>query len=305
MKKMLFIGIMCLGAYVLKAQQIYSNRVDQYLYNPSLGANTDALKLQAVYRSELGAFVGHPENYLLCGSTPLKDQRVGMGFKVAGSKIGFFAATDAEATFIYRFPISTKENPSKVSFGLSGTWTNYKIDREQIKMINPIDPVYMGDIQNASGFNANVGVSLYQQDVYHIGIAGYQLVPAKFQFNDVYAFSNQRPMFFVLTGGYVFNFENENLNKFDLALDAVAIATQKGLYQYKGMATVRYDKQVWLGGGFTSYKTFAWSMGLNFQNMSFAYSYGRQMNALAGLDRSRIHEIVLTLLLKTSKSSKQ
>lgn len=294
--------IICLALLVLAGkgygQKIWSNPMGQYTYNAAGAAMNDLSDITTSYYNTYGSANNNPVGFLVMGSASFPNDKIAAGFKLSTESGGVLKNTSAEATFVYRFPVTKS---AKLAFGLSGVFNQLGIVRDRVNAQHPDDPILQGA---QSGFwgDANFGVSFYETNKYYAGIGVNNLMGGQTSWL-VTDFTNRTGRLYSLSGMYTFN-----VMKGDGRLELSGVA----LSHLKGDPSINYDltarmimkKSFWVGTGYTP-NAIKVLCGLYFQNFSVGYSGGIGMGDITKYTYAfPRHELFLRLEINNSKSSR-
>ncbi|MBI1306511.1 MAG: type IX secretion system membrane protein PorP/SprF [Bacteroidetes bacterium] len=160
MKKLIILAaVAVLGITGAIAQQVplYSHfYYNQFLYNPSLAGTKPFGQLFLVNRNQWNSIPGAPRTQALTVDGPLKNNKVGIGLGVYHDQAGIFNITGAQAA--YRYSLDFGKN-RMLSFGLGLGVLNNRLDLNDVKVKDVLDPDIYNAYQSATGFDANIGLN--------------------------------------------------------------------------------------------------------------------------------------------------
>ena len=124
------IAFILLGSWMSIAQQL--PQFTQYMYNtisinPAYAGSRETLSVVGLHRSQWVGLEGGPTTQTLSIHTPMRNERVGLGFSFINDELGYQNFSYLYADFSYTIP--TGEN-SKLAFGLKAGFTGYSLDAE-------------------------------------------------------------------------------------------------------------------------------------------------------------------------------
>ncbi|RZK38444.1 MAG: type IX secretion system membrane protein PorP/SprF [Pedobacter sp.] len=129
---------------------------NEYLMNPAIAGREKLVKLSLGYRKQLSSFEGAPQNQFLAADYGF-DEKSGIGLKFNNDKAGLLRQTSVALTYAYHLPLNEED---KLSFGLSGTFTNDRLNDGAL--IGDNDDVDVMDVnQRKTYFDSDFGV-VYQ-----------------------------------------------------------------------------------------------------------------------------------------------
>ncbi|MEY4903405.1 MAG: hypothetical protein RLZZ292_1220 [Bacteroidota bacterium] len=124
-------------------------------FNPAYAGSNEHLSLGLLARNQWYGFKGAPESYSLTVHTPMKNERVGLGFAMVHDQIGPTRTTGANVSYSYRIPVG--KNGAKLSIGLQGGFQNYYADFSDVETEIKVDPAFT----NRNITKPNFGAGLY------------------------------------------------------------------------------------------------------------------------------------------------
>lgn len=160
MKKLILsLAVLC-SAFVVNAQQ--DPMFTKYLfnplyYNPAVAGSNDALSLTLLHRQQWLGIEGAPMTQSFTAHTPLRNEKVSLGFSGYLDQIGITRQIGLYGSFAYRFPITKK---LKLSLGVQGGVLNWRSDYND-PSFNPSrvgDPNFVGQ---PSTWLPNFGAGMY------------------------------------------------------------------------------------------------------------------------------------------------
>ncbi len=159
------IAIFCTAALLIlfytekiSAQQdpMYVQYIDNLLIvNPGFAGSKPDGKILLVSRDQWVSVPGAPVTRSLSYNTPMKNNKVGLGFSVMNDKIGPQQQTGVYFDYSYFLNVS---ETYRLGMGLKGGVSFYRAALSELDPINP-DPVFSKDIYK--NFLPNLGVGLY------------------------------------------------------------------------------------------------------------------------------------------------
>jgi type IX secretion system PorP/SprF family membrane protein len=153
------VTLLMLGALVAQAQQdpmFTKYFFNSLVFNPAYAGSRDHLTMNLLHRTQWAGFEGAPSTQSLTVHTPLKSERVGIGFSVVNDKIGPTNSLNANAAYAYRIPIGKK---GKLSVGLQAGLNNWRADFNKLNYVEGGDPAYAE--RNPNSWRPNIGAGVY------------------------------------------------------------------------------------------------------------------------------------------------
>lgn len=175
----LFFISFLLSIATAKAQQdpIFSNyHFNALIFNPAYAGSNEHLALQLAHRHQWLGFDGAPVTQTLTAHTPLKNERVGLGFALVNDQAGAGGKTDMAVSYAYRMQVGAQKK-FKLSMGLQAGVGNWRNRLAQITVEHSDDPSFQ---QNLSRWLPNFGAGLYlYSERFYVGLS----CPRFFQHN--------------------------------------------------------------------------------------------------------------------------
>ncbi len=198
----------------------------QYMFNtisinPAYAGSREKLNLTALHRNQWAGLAGNPRTSTFSIHSPLRNDKVGLGFTYISDQLGFENTNYVYGDFSYTIPISFDTN---LSFGLKGGFTNYTRSE-----IDPLDPgaglinnwvpnvgagIYVSSDRWYTGISAprffetnfNEGEFIGVENISFYAIAGYVMdisLDFKFRPSVITKFTNGAPATYDLTAGFL------------------------------------------------------------------------------------------------------
>lgn len=127
----------------------------QYMFNtisvnPAYAGSRETMNLTALHRNQWAGLDGNPRTSTFSFHTPMNNERVGLGISYITDQLGFESTNYVYGDFSYTIPVSYN---AKLSFGLKGGFTNYKLENPDIN-----DPFFNA---NFNSWKPNFGAGVY------------------------------------------------------------------------------------------------------------------------------------------------
>ena len=314
-----------LNAFSQQLPHFSQYMLNGFLVNPALAGSENYGDVKTGYRNQWAGIEGAPESYYLTVHMPIgkmnlnttatsvpyrgrtgsrvllqnytKKETVqpqphhGAGFTVTTDKAGALKRTDVGLTYAYHLPL-TKE--LKMSAGLSGGMSVYKVDEQGLQLTDPNDPTFIGGNYNRVKPNITAGVLLYTKQFF-IGTSSTQLLQDELstRFNDEDNHLASSRAHHYLMGGYKV-VVTPKLSVLPSVM--VKYASPAPTSVDVNLKLLYYDK-VWLGGSYRQNSTPVILGGVNLSNLlqvGYAYDVPAQ-----GMDKigGGAHEVVLGILV--------
>ncbi|MBI5917203.1 MAG: type IX secretion system membrane protein PorP/SprF [Bacteroidetes bacterium] len=200
MKKTLtFVSLLLLlgqSAFAQQEPMFTKYMFNSLVFNPGYAGSKEYLSLGLLHRTQWYEIDGAPITQSLTAHTPLRNERVGVGFSVVNDIIGPTRTTGANLAYAYRIPFGK----FKLSIGLQAGVENYKADWTSLNIEDP-DPVFQ---ENVNKILPNFGMGLYFYNKnFYFGVSSPHLVEYDLRNNaDVGTgiYARQVRHFYLMTG---------------------------------------------------------------------------------------------------------
>jgi len=237
----LILIVVTIGAIPSMAQQL--PQFTQYMYNtiainPAYAGSRETLAIVGLHRSQWAGFPGAPTTQTLSVHSPLRNEKIGLGFSLINDELGF-------ENFVYMygdFSYTIKLNEiSKLAFGLKAGFTSFGVDNELYtsNSDNSSDQL-LGAIDNRWIPNVGAGV-MWMWERGYLGLSAPRLINNNYTKDG--SFKVLERVGYYLTGGYVFDIGYTTKFKpafMIKATNGAAISTDVG-------ANFLFFEKLWLG----------------------------------------------------------
>jgi type IX secretion system PorP/SprF family membrane protein len=283
---LVFQGIICFGQnYIFQNQHYFK----PYLINPALAGANRSGNAMLVYSKRLIGFENAPNSQLLSIDYPFPKNQIGLGINGFKDQNGAVSFVGMESTFAYHIEnVERGSNKpiSGLSFGISATYNQYRIDRLGLLAGNVDNNLFTDDTKFFNAYpNANVGFHFHSHG-FHLGISAYNIIP---QVNDLFRDENDvRNAFLTFISSGVKLKVSENIE----ITPSVLLRTQQSAdYQLDMMVDVTFNLP---GGAYFSvapvYRNYEYavfsksrSVGMNAMVSKYPFTAGYQFDI--GLSR--------------------
>ncbi len=152
---LIFVFAMVLQHNMVNAQQ--DAQFTKYMFvplvfNPAYAGTRDHLAINLLHRSQWVGVNGAPTTQALTLHSPLKNEKVGLGFTALNDAIGANKSLDFNGHYAYHIPFGK----SKLSVGVNAGIKNWNFDASKITTQNPGDQPFT----SYSAWKPNFGVGL-------------------------------------------------------------------------------------------------------------------------------------------------
>ncbi len=164
-----------IGATTLSAQtdaMFTKYTFNSLVYNPAYAGYYDHMYISALYRNQWTGVDEAPVTQTLTLHTPLKNNRVGVGFHILNDAIGPIEETRAFAAYSYKIPLG---GDKKLAIGIQGGASFRRGDRNKITLENQADPSFsdIGDNLLLPNFGAGI---MYYTNKFYFGVSSPSLI---------------------------------------------------------------------------------------------------------------------------------
>jgi type IX secretion system PorP/SprF family membrane protein len=201
------LGFLCFGivlaiTHAADAQQVplYSQyMMNKFLLNPAVAGSEGYTAFNLTAREQWVGFKDAPKTHAVSAQTRVlrnsfiskssairkrrrsstRSGKVGLGAYVFNDQTGLIIRTGFQATYAYHIFMGK----GQLSFGLSGTAYQFRVNQEKIRIYEPSDELYLN--LNASMIIPDANVGIYYSDPrLYIGLSASQLFQASLKFGD-------------------------------------------------------------------------------------------------------------------------
>ena len=144
-------------------------------YNPAYAGAKDHLAIGLLYRNQWWGIDGAPVTQTFTIHTPLKNERVGVGFSAYNDVIGPTNQMGANFSYAYRIPMGNG-GKGKLAIGLQGGVTNWRADWSKLNLADTNPDEAFSEVQPSYWLpNFGAGIYYYTRNFY-IGFASPHLI---------------------------------------------------------------------------------------------------------------------------------
>jgi type IX secretion system PorP/SprF family membrane protein len=265
-----------LGALLLsgiRAEAQFEPQFTQYMFNemfinPAYAGSREHLAMTAVYRNQWVGLDGAPKTQTFSAHTPLKNEKIGIGFNIMNESIGVTKDLSFFGNYSYRVPMKN----GFFSLGLSAGLINHTERLLDVKTQDLNDNSFIGTPQ-VTVPNAGFGSYYYSRNFY-VGLSIPRMLQNRVDANTGKASNNVNMNYwhYYLMGGYVHPLNDNIKLKPTFMVKAVSgapVIADVGLHAL-------FNEAFWLG---VSYRTGdSWAAIASFQithqlRMGYSYDY--------------------------------
>lgn len=315
---------LCLKVFSQQVPNFSQYMLNGFLMNPALAGSENYGEVKTGYRNQWVGVEGAPKSYYLTAHMPLGKMNVnttansvpfkgragsrtlfqnytkrdvvkaqphhGVGFTAITDKAGALKRSDFGLTYAYHLPL-TRE--LKMSAGLSGGVSVYRVDGEGLRLTDPNDPTFIGGNYNRVKPNITAGALLYSKRFF-IGSSSTQILQDELSTR----FSKEghgvsTRVHHYLMGGYKIIFTPKLSMLPSLLLKYASPAPTSVDLNMK----LLYNDMAWVGGSYRQHNAFVILGGVNVNSLlQVGYAYDV---ATSGIGRigGGAHEVVLGILV--------
>ena len=170
-KTLTLLALLMMGTSIVSAQQdpMFTNYMFNALtFNPAYAGSNGHMVINALHRSQWVGIEGAPTTQTFTIHSPLKNERVGVGFSFVNDKIGATNSMNFNGAYAYRIPVGK----GHLAIGLQASMNNWRADWNKLTYADgqPNDPAFAGANPNAWKFNFGTGI-YYSTKRFYTGIA--------------------------------------------------------------------------------------------------------------------------------------
>ena len=304
MKKIaLFFVSICLGAtsYSQQLPQITQHMINNYAINPAVSGMYDYYQVKTTIRNQWVGITDAPRTTVL-SIYGKKSERVGLGGLVFNDQTGPTSRVGGSASYTYSFPLTRSV---KMSFALSGGFTQFKITKQGLNILNLNDRILLGGDVVRSAPDATFGFNMYGNKWY-LGAAIPQLLSVNLNlmsddytriYNEV-SQANLERHFYVL-GAYKHSFNPFWSIEPSLLLKSVKAAPLQADFGVK----TTYDDRLWFGMDYRNNGEMAVLLGYSIkERYLIGYSYDIPSSDMS-VSSSGSHEFMIGIRFLAANES--
>ncbi len=294
----------------LYAQQkpvISQYMTDKYIVNPAFAGNSGYSVINLTARQQYMNFYHSPRTFLLSAQTRLLDdswilkalqvrkkttkksrnRNVGLGGYIYNDRNGIINRTGLQITYAYHINFNNKY---QLSFGLSGSGFQYKLDDSEATLINQDDPLLLANKKTFFVPDANAGIYLSGQGLY-TGISVTELFGSYFKLGKTTLenYKTLRHLYFI--SGYKFAASQSIILE-----PSLLIRTSVRNFQADISTRIFYTKDYWIGLTYRTNNTIVAMVGLQVDGIYFGYAYDAALSAIRNYSGGS-HEVMVGIKL--------
>lgn len=299
----------CLTSQGSLGQQlpVYSQyMMNKFLINPAVAGSEGYTSVNLTSRKQWLGIKEAPLTFAASGQTRLQKNssrgrsrggrpgnrlgRVGLGGYVFNDKHGLVSRSGLQLTYAYHIPFDR----SQLSFGLSGTFWQFRLDRASARLFDPDDELF-NSMDNALFIpDANLGV-YYSDERFFAGFSADQLFQSTFKFGGKGYDQYKLYRHFYLMGGYNFMVsDNVVIEPTVLLKTSQQLSVQMDL-----TANVYFIENYWAGISYRTPSTLVLMGGVRVDKFYFGYAFDFSFNSIMYHSYGS-HEILIAMKLGES-----
>ena len=297
MKRIFIISVFLLGILSYKSQQIALH--SQYLYNnfainPAVAGTKSYAPLSISFRRQWMGIDEAPVTQNLMYHTYIGDN-MGLGGHIFNDASGPTRRSGISTTYAYNIKTSKR---TKLSFGVSGSLTQFSIDRDRLITEIPGDVAVMNSNSQLIT-DCNIGI-YWSGERHFIGLSSFNLFENK---TNLLALTtpvvNQLNRIFYINGGY--NFKIGAL--LELQPSTVMRIMADNILQIDGNLKLTIKNAYSIGLSYRNNDALSFMGGINFGTTTIGYAYDLGISKIKTYNEGT-HEVFLSFKLNKNEQSK-
>lgn len=124
--------------------------------NPAYTGSTEQMQVVGVFRKQWLSMPGSPQTSTLSFHSPLKNEKMGLGFSFINDRLGEMQTTGFQATYAYKL----KLQKTTLSFGLQAGLRNFIVNLANVKLA-PVNQYDVAFSNNSSVWSFNYGAGVF------------------------------------------------------------------------------------------------------------------------------------------------
>ena len=262
----LYMGVSAQGANTYMPTNLYM--FNTLMVNPAYAGIKESFSFSAMYSKWWMGWEGHNDMQVVTGHTPLKNNKIALGFQVENQRFGLRNYTNAYLIYNYRIEIGG----GKLGMGLRAGGNYFLNDLSGADLPQPGDNAFTND-QPLIMPNFGTGVYYFSNRMY----AGLSVPAFFFPKRNARGFeTNFYDYNFTFVGGFLLRFSDQFKIKPSVYVQYVPREPFESMVYHINTSFVLFNDMIWLGG---SYKSNDGLVGiLEFQvtkqiRMGYAYEF--------------------------------
>lgn len=278
-------------------------RENSFILNPAIAGSEDHAIASFTYREQWTSMADRPRTSSVNFHSPIYRYNFGLGGQIIYDRTGPTSLTGATFTYAYhikfyklnpfRFPTWVRN--SVLSFGLSASIYQYRLETTDLILDQPNDLAVSSEDNNAILPNAGVGI-YYYYDNFFLGYSSPQLIPlnSKFTGDDGVSIIQRVNHNFIVAGGKIPFGRKEGYRYMFSFMPVVWFKHVKNApWQLDGHARLMYWDYVWVGAGYRTSNALVVEVGGMIRDrIKIGYAYDQQIGELSS-QLGGAHEIMV------------
>jgi type IX secretion system PorP/SprF family membrane protein len=213
--------------------------------------------------------------------------RVGLGGYIFNDRHGLVSRSGIQLTYAYHIPFES----SQLSFGLSGTFWQFRIDRASAVLFDPDDDFFNSMDNSLFIPDANLGV-YYSDEQFFVGFSADQLFQSTFKFGGKGYDQYKLYRHFYLMGGYMIMASD------NIALEPTVLVktTQQLSFQMDLTVNAYFAENYWAGISYRTPATLVLMGGVRVDKFYFGYAFDFSFNSIMYHSYGS-HEVMIAMKL--------
>ena len=278
----------------LKAQQETQHSMyffNPVLINPAYAGSQEALQITATARDQWTGLKGAPKTQVLSLHSPLKTEKIGIGFTVLNDQLGVTKNTGVYADLSYSIKLNKQNH--RLAFGLKAGMDFLRQDFSNLRVNDNTDALY------TDGFNYkknlfNIGAGLYYYGKrFYLGASTPRMVKNKINISsDQTALQENHYYFF---GGVVVKI-NPAIN---MRPSFMVKYVNNAPLSIEGNLSFLFYEKIWIGAMYRHQAAAGLNIMYNItENLRMGYAYDYQLTSLQKFSVGS-HEIMVSYNLRS------
>ncbi|MFN0031206.1 MAG: type IX secretion system membrane protein PorP/SprF [Flavobacteriales bacterium] len=246
MKRIFTLTALALMLFAMDSAGQQYSRLTQFMYNPyfvnpAVAGTLNQIPFYLNYRNQWTGFKGAPTTFMASGHFQ-GPEKSGFGAILKHDDTGgAITRTSIDLTGAYHIDLN---NYDAISFGLSFTGSQFKLDNSKLVVYQPDDLELNGmQAETAMNVDANLGMMVYGQN-YYFGFSIPQMIQTRLKLEGLNnKIDNQNMRHFHIMGSYRYNINTD----FDIQPSGMMKFTPLTPVQMDVNLKVGYRDRVWAG----------------------------------------------------------
>ena len=265
---------------------------NRFFFNPALAGARGYTSISLAARNQWLGFENPPRTVVVSGEGRLlkkaldikknifgnkrvarrKKGNMGFGGAVFADKNSHISKTGVKGSYAYhiKFP-----EYKQLSFGISATGYQMKIDKDKLTLEEPGDPV-MENVEPAYSTDVSAGILYMKHQKYYAGLSFKHIIQTVNIIQRSYDNTTLRHYYFM--GGYTFDLDKD----FSLEPSTIMQFNEKSIPLFKADVSMRlnYKQKWWLGLSYRTTNDLIIMGGIRYKDYIIGYSYDYGMGKL-------------------------